>query len=370
MSQIKVEAINDKTDARILRLDVKGKRARTPQRALNAKYGHLSELLILSEEVNISEIYKTVSIEKLDDIDGDKDKQDEFVRDYLRPLKNIKTNAEAVIVGIFEVDTSKQFPKEKHIDYISDLIAAPQIDVVATPLFSPKGNLQAWLDLTKHFVKNVRDKPTIASIPSLSHRHLAEIVDELYKLEIRMFALDFNGSNPASSSKYPQVRAIKRIIESKENDGDALLFYGLNVKYGRIVNLNSEVPAKDMTSPAFGVDIFGINHKRATFLKDPRYKPALRVFDSDSYYYLDLNNPKVQHLRDLPSSEFPLSKIFSLNGAQVNDYLKVVNAERQSKEMNEFRKTINQNITYEYLKSKPGIANDKSLKKLFQERDI
>jgi hypothetical protein len=365
-SQIKVEANNDKTYARILRLDLPSKRARTPQRALNAKIGPFSELEISSEEINICEIYKNVSVKKLDDIDNDKDRQDIFVRDYLRPIKI--RHANTIVVGIFEIDTSDGYPEERHIDYISDLIAAPQVDIVATPLFSPKGKFETWLNFTKRFIKNVSDKPIIASIPSIPHKLLDGIVDELFKLEVRMFALDFNATNPASDSKYPHVRTIKKKIKSLEGDSDAIMFYGLNVKYGKIVNPKTFIPAKDMLSPVFGVDIFGINHKR-TFPKVPFRKPMIRVFESSCYYYLDLNDPAQSSLvQDLPLCKYSLESIRSIKSSDINEYLKCINAERQTKEIITLRKTIEKNTTHEYLTLKSGIKNEKNLQKLLHDR--
>jgi len=366
LSQIKVEAFNDRTDARVLRLDLPSKRARTPQRALTAKIGGVSELSLLSDEINIAEIYKNISVEKLDDINGDKDKQDDFTRDYLRPIGAIRPNT--IVVGIFEINTSKQSLEARHIDYISDLVAAPQVDVVATPLFSPKGNNEAWFNLTKRFVENVSDKSIIASIPTMPHEHVGSFVERLLKLDIRIFALDFNGTNPTSNTKYPQVRAIKRVFKSVEKDSDALLLYGFNVKYGKIVSPASVVPAGDMVSPAFGVDIFGTNHKRA-FPKVPLAKPVLRVFDDRTYFYRDLNNPaQASLIQDLPSCKFSTQRFSVIvDPREKNDYLKCVNAERQTRELINVKRTIEDNSTHEYLNSKEGIRNERNLQRLFDE---
>ena len=366
--KIRTEAKSSPTSARVLRLDIPSKTIITPQRSLTAKRGGFSELSLLSDKVNVIEIYKNVSIERLNDIDGDKDKQDDFVSEFLKPINTIPKDT--VVFGIFEIAAPKDgLIQAKHIDYISDLIAAPQVDVVATPLFAPKlcGGEDAWFDLTKRYIDSVRDKQIIAAIPSIPHTHVGPYMRKLLKLDIRMFALEFNGTNPASTSKYPHVRAIKRLI-SEQDENDTLLFYGLNVKYGKIINPNEPTPARDMLSPIFGVDIFGTNHKRA-FTKMPQKPPVYRILDDKNYFYQNPSRPEqAKYLCDTPGCKFSINNLRSIiDPGDKRDYVKCINAEKQTAELAVLNRIIREDADRDYVMSKPGVASDPNLRKMLNE---
>lgn len=361
---------------------------KTPIRALHLKRDTTSESRLIQNHRarGLNEIYCKLTKEKIEDIDNDVAKLNNFGKKlrYIFTTPEIKDEFNLLFFSYENKNKKKKqdtVPTDAETEYLCNIVTHPQSEIIIPP-FMPGLSGADYLEFLKKFFKQLDSHmhryTIMGSIPLVARVDLRMINQFYFEHGINLFAVDFSNKYPMDA--YILVNEIRRLIREigKEYREDSFM-HAFNVRTPRGRNNTQTIlPAKDMMTLASGFDSFGTSHKADPLppdvaqnlqkrtderrLKDAesgkRYMPRFRLFNDDDYGYYQHDSPK---LTDIFSSTgkytIPLSNLF--NDAYTDRKLKglrnAYNVERQAVEANEYRTLIKENSLRQHIRQKKHI---------------
>jgi len=296
MAEVKVKLEDVDQDlplARKLRVSTRATTVTTPRRAFHLKQDTSSESrLIQNDKVRgINEIYHVLTKEKIEEIDNDVDKLNEFGKKlrYIFSAPKIKDELNLLFFS-YENKTPKVkgaknvLPSDDEIDYLCNIVTHPQSEIIIPP-FIPGLTGYEYLQFLKKFFTYYKSysKKThtiMGYIPMVATSELREINQFYFEKGINLFTVDFSGKYPMDSYiLVNEIRKLTKVIK-KEYRKESYL-HAFNVPFARTQPTTYISPAKDILTLIIGFDSFGTYHKKDSkppeVIKSNRYNGVVLI---------------------------------------------------------------------------------------------
>lgn len=254
---------------RLAYLEVNSKRVVTPRRSLCLTRGTNSESrAILNARVRgINELPRRISKERLEDIDTDLGKQEEFYSDIEQRFGAINPSDE-VNMFLFNYENGNKkkgepnkTPSDTETEYLCGLLNHLFNDIWVPPVV-PGLSGSAYIPYLEKFydyaATNYRT-PLAGLVPHVARMDIRRLSEIYIRHGINYFVMDFAGKNPfAQYANIVQVIEIARMIE-RETKASCFL-HGINVPFTRSLWKNPVILARDILLFALGFSCFGSSH--------------------------------------------------------------------------------------------------------------
>ncbi len=388
MSQIKVKVEYEDEHhplSRSLSLSTGIKTITTPQRAFHLKQDTTSESRLIQNDFirGINEIYHELTKEKIEEIDSNFDKLQEWGKKLrcIFTMPKIKDEFNMLFCQYKNKNRKKdlpnRLPSDQEIEYLCNIVTHPASEVIIPPMI-PDISGSEYLKFIKKFfsrLKSYRKKQSImANIPMIATNELRELNQFYFEQGINMFSVDFNRTHPMDS--YILVNEIRKLTNavSKEFKEDSYL-HAFNVPHPKSQPSTDIAPAKDMLTLASGFDSFGTIHKREkrppevvekikqkieqsrleAKEKNITYIPPFRLFNKQDYGYYKNDATRLETIfKDTKQTSIKLSDLFSpeYSEMKLKGLRRAFNVERQALEAKEYRVIIKENKFREHIQKK------------------
>jgi hypothetical protein len=348
-------------------LHVRGKTVISPRRSLCLTRDAWSEARKLQGNnlPGIVEVPRDFNRERLNRIDGDPNKQDEFGADITNQVLKVDyQNVVTMFVFTFDnrVNGVASLPTAQETRYLANLISAPNNDLILPPLI-PELPTSQYVEFLRRFFEDLQSYRSadraVGLIPKASGIDFQSITKLYANKGIRFFALNLKGKHPVGS--YVRVNdALRFVTELEHESGEDCFLHALNVPNLRALEKIPVTPAKDMTAFQMGFDGFGSTHVRfKKFFPDMEdYDPErnLRAFNRSDYGYHKLTEPGLgTGLREEFDTDFPIDDILAARGKDKRTKTKLFNIERQGLEANQTQVSTIEGTLTDYFESKEYI---------------
>lgn len=395
----KVKAVLEHPDqtlkrARKLRLEVGSKTVYTPSRTLSLKEDASCESRLIrhTDFRGINEIYRQLTKEKLDEIDGDPKK----LVDFGRSLKYVLNRPEckddiSFLVFSYENKSKKAgvlhntVPTKDEIRYLCNVVSHPLSDVIVPPRIAGLSG-ENYLEFLKVFFEQLpsysTNAPMLGLIPLVARNDFDKIANFYVEKGIYSYIADFQNQSPLDAYIFAgMIHSLSDFI-TKEYKEDTYM-HALNIPSTRTRQKVDVTPAKDIMTFAMGFDSYGTSHipqklpekvvkqimerraARGLGLSSTRSTPMIlldeedaevfRLFNRDDYGYYRSSLPglgtkfpdeeclsiKLNQLFDEETSEYKLKKL-----------RRVFNVERQAQEATDLRVKIVEDSMMKHIESK------------------
>ena len=383
LSQISV--LVDREDkevrARLVRLGVRSKTVITPRRSLCLTQDQNSEAKALRsnfEATGINELPREIDKIKLEDIDSDKEKQEDFYRDIRYRFTGIDTSTD-LTTFIFsynnrERDGRNKQPAPLETEYLCGLLNHPLNDIWIPPIL-PELSGRAYLPYLQDFYSQAgsyRKVSCAGLVPHIARLEIRQLRDLYAQLGMNYFVMDFAGKHPLDM--VGNINETVRMIDLIERQTGAPCFlHAINVPTTKAHQNKPVVPAKDILLFEMGFNCFGSSHVRRRLPDDiaeklrSTAKRPFRLFNRKDYgYYRD----NVTGLREMLKETQPTATSFDdfsngMTGNKIGTLEKLFNVERHALEAASIRKKLieSENVG-KYIQSKTRIP-DGFVRKIF-----
>ena len=383
MSQISVTLTHEDPSvrARLVRLGVRSKTVITPRRSLCLTQAPASEAKALRSNYHITginELPREVDKEKLEDIDSDKVKQEDFYRDIRYRFSGIDTNTDITTFILSysnkEANARNKQPTPTEIEYLCGLLNHPLNDIWVPPIV-PELSGRAYLPYLRDFYDQADSYQKIAVaglVPHIARLEIRQLGDLYARQHLNYFVMDFAGKNPLDL--VGNVDQTVRMIDSIEKQtGTTCFLHGINVPITKAHWNNAVVPAKDILLFGMSFNCFGSNHVRRHLPDDLAQKMRsttrrpFRLFSRKDYgYYRDDTIGLREMLQERQSTAISFDDFSrGMTWAKVSELEKLFNVERHGLEANTLRsKLIERESLAEYIQSKAKVPSG-YMKKVF-----
>lgn len=357
MSQIEVSLREEDPDirSRLINLKVRGKDIVTPRRSLCLR-GADSEARILRESQHlhaINELPRVIDRKKLEDIDNDADKQEEFYREIRYRFSGMDTAGE-ITVFVYSYnnkgeDTRNKQPTSAEIEYLCGVLNHPFNDIWVPPIV-PQLAGRAYIPYLKQFfetVKSYQKTPFAGLIPHIARIELRLLADLYAEEGINYLAIDFAGKHPLDL--VGNINEAVRIASHIEKEYRTTCFlHALNVPITRAHWKNLIVPAKDILLFAMGFNCFGSSHIIRRFPPEvlqkmkSRIGRPFRLFNRGDYgYYRNDADGLREMLAEKQATVISLDSFKrNLTVEQISHLETLFNVERHGLEAAEIRRRL------------------------------
>ncbi|HJS63948.1 MAG TPA: hypothetical protein VJ767_03715 [Nitrososphaeraceae archaeon] len=256
--------------ARSLQLKIGEKEIITPRRAFTLNDSSSESRLIKEDKLRgINEIYKSITKEKLDNINSDPKSEIEFGKKlrYTFDKSNMEKELNLLIFSYENKNAKKgdfynRPPTDSEIRDLCILLSHPYADTIIPPRLPQLTGLD-YMNFLKKFIEILKSFNSKAEImgflPFIARNELIQLTD-FYKNEgIISFIVDFEGHNPIDS--FARVMDVNNYVNDiqKEYKEDCYV-HALNVPFTRIKHKTDVTPAKDILTFTLGIDSFGTSH--------------------------------------------------------------------------------------------------------------
>lgn len=313
----------------------------------------------------IAEVPRDFNRARLNRIDGDPNKQEEFGTEITNQVLKVDYQ-NVVTMFVFTFDTREEGvaspPTAQETRYLANLISAPNNDLILPPLV-PELPTTHYVEFLKRFFEDLESyrsaNRAVGLIPKASGIDFQSITKLYANMGIRFFALNLKGKHPVGS--YVRVNDTLRFVTELEREsGEDCFLHALNVPNLRALDKIPVAPAKDMTSFQMGFDGFGSTHVRfKRFFPDMEdYDPErnLRAFNRSDYGYHKLGEHGLEKaLKEDVDTDFPISDVLAARGKDKRTKTKLFNIERQGLEANQTQVNTIEGTLTGYFESKEYI---------------
>lgn len=378
--------------ARKLCIGIGQKHIDTPCRALILKDSTSESRLIKNTPVRgINEIYKKLTKEKIEQIDGDKKQLEEFGKS-LRYVFERPEAAKELNLLIFSYEnrdpkdksSTNYLPSQKEIEYLCGIVAHPLTDVVIPPRVAGISG-EKYLQFLKAFFENMNsymtNPPLVGFLPLLARSEFIQLTEFYFNKGISSYVMDFEGRNPLDN--YLLVGLAHRLSDKidKEYKEDTFI-HAFNVPFTKIKQKIDATPAKDIMSFVIGFDSYGTSHipqkmplhvieklkerkashahalgygsSSSTHLGEEPFE-IFRIFNRGDYGYYRNDLPNLEQIvADASPTSIQLSNVSDtkLSEHKQRAFRKAFNVERQGLEAVELRQHISENGIPKHLEQK------------------
>jgi hypothetical protein len=152
MAHCRVESSDIGLLSRVLAVRIRNKNVQTPVRALHLTSSAECEARNIRyiSFLQINELYKSITSEALDEINGDIEKQQQFTASLENAIQR-SPNANALDLVFFSFsDPDGRIPTRRETEYLFDLLNMPSADVLVPPIVRGASG-EAYLEFLDQF---------------------------------------------------------------------------------------------------------------------------------------------------------------------------------------------------------------------------
>lgn len=357
----------------------------TPIRAFHLKQDTTSESrLIQNDKIRgLNEVYHVLTKEKIEDIDSDVEKLNEWGKKlrYIFNAPKIQNEINLLFFSYENKDTKtdkpNRIPTDRETEYLCNIVTHPSSEIIIPP-FIPDLSGTDYLEFLRKFFKFLKsyrkNQEIMGYIPMVATSELREINQFYFENEIKLLTVDFSGKYPLDS--YLLVNEVKRLVSAieKEYREDGFL-HAFNVPIQKSQPTTYISPAKDIMTLVEGFDSFGSYHK-----KDPKppdviekikekieqrkleakktktsYVPPFRLFNRDDYGYYKNDATRLEVIfKDSADNSIKLSDLTSpeYSEEKKKGLRKAFNVEKHALEALEYQNLIKENSMAKHIRKK------------------
>ncbi|MBI3860247.1 MAG: hypothetical protein HY296_08490 [Thaumarchaeota archaeon] len=354
---VTIRAEDPEFRSRAVNVKVKGKEVVTPIRSLCLIQSKASEARVLNSNdgvVTMIELPREVTKTKLEEMDGDTEKQEEFFRQIRYRFTDRHLNEEITVFALTynnrpSLEAKNRSPTPAETELLCSILDHPYNDIWVPPVV-PKISGQDYLPYLKSFYEQAKTYSNVASaglIPHIARLELRLLADFYIKEGINYFVMDFDGKNPLDLiANISEVNKMIRHIEKEY--GTPCFLHALNVPFTKSHWKNLVIPAKDIVLFEMGFNCFGSSHIRRQLPKEFLEKisllphPHYRVFNRRDYGYYRDDAPGLKDMVVEEGKMFMSLDEFTegLTWTEVKTLEKLFNVERHCLEATEIRRNL------------------------------
>ncbi len=384
--KVKVEAEDENYSMmRKLSLSTNSASIQTPIRAFHLRQDTASESrLIQNAKVRgMNEIYHELTKQKIEDIDSDVDKLNEWGKKlrYIFTMPKIKDELNLLYFTYENKDkkTNKpnSLPTDTEIEYLCNIVTHPASEVIIPPMIPNISGTEYLKFLKKFFgfLKSYGKKQEImGNIPMVATSELREINQFYFENGVNLFSIDFDGKYPMDA--YLLVNEVRRLTSViKKEYRDETYLHAFNVPMPKAQPTTDIAPAKDILTFVSGFDSYGTNHKRENMPPETiekinkkteqkkleaermktKYIHPFRLFNRKDYGYYKNDATRLEVIfKDTQDHVIKLSDLTSpdYNEAKLKRLRRAFNVEKQALEALEYRTHIEENSVIKHVQEK------------------
>lgn len=277
-----------------------------------------------------------------------------------------------------------KYPNENEINALlnitcsfSDIVLIPSIPKIARSITMDNFNdFMAYLSkcYEKIQIKN-KGRRILGYVPTVSNYFVDDLIDFYIDRGINGYYIDFDGT--MVTSHLTMIEGIKTKLAQRGYYENSFLYY-INVSYGKAINEQNTLSARDMLAFGHGLDCLGGVHtgpkrNKAFFewMKEHRnLENAVRLFNKQDYGYYRINSPDIKIDEIFPSdSLYPIGEMQDVGKSRLKRLTSIINLHQQSMESENLQYLVNENPnkTIDYFDAKEMISKD-DIKHLIKKR--
>jgi hypothetical protein len=373
-TEIHLCSIADDTDLRSLQVRIGNKDLKTPTKAI-ATNSFYKDTSFPKELCDLQELFLKFDEESL----IKKDQDLKFSSDKNKQLKREKEKANCCphfcLLEFKNKGENWRYPSEKEIDILtnfayshSDITPIPSVPKVARNLnFENFDDLIKYLDLCYNSIEIRNKKNIMGYIPAIAPLFGRELINYYLDKGINAYYVDFDGT--MITTHLDMLNAMKREL-AKRGYEENHLFHFVNVSYGKSINDQKVLSARDILGFGYGLDSLGGIHagpkrnpefyeKLKSMKNIPRNTKRLLNVDDYGYYRFDA-------IKDNLESIYPSDALISVDDlntdkeSRLEKYLKIVNLQQQCIEADKLVQVTNEepDKSLDYFKSKKNVLKN------------
>ena len=348
----------------------------TPIRALGAAKSPTAESRIVTTPSSrgLNEIYRRLSPEAVDSIDGDSESQQRFQSELVPPYLRERLNKEGLLVVLsLEKRTKREgwetwTPTKKQTEFLAYFLSGVPYNHIVVPPVLRGVEGEAYLKFLRAFfdvLPSLKSTTLAGLIPGASNREISGILDFYMEQGMNAFVVDFEGKSPLSN--WSLLPHLSNFFWKVANERGSYFAHAINAKHRLRRDQAGMVPARDLLLYYETFDSVGGVHTIPVLNKEFREKvqsgqlpPAVpRLLDAGSYGYRFLTRPKAEisaaanalglstEVKSLLSASVPAAKIADL-----------LNAALVSRETRRIDLHIREGNELPYLESKTAVEKE------------
>jgi hypothetical protein len=373
-TKIHLCSIADDTDLRSLQVRIGDKYLKTPTKAI-ATSSFYKDISFPKELCDLQELFLKFDEESL----IKKDQDLKFSSDKNKQLKREKEKANNCpnfcLLEFKNKGKNWRYPTENEIDILtnfayshSDITPIPSVPKVARNLnFENFDSFIEFLDSCYNSIEIRNKKNIMGYIPVIAPLFGRELINYYIDKGINAYYVDFDGS--MITTHLDMLNAMKREI-AKRGYEENHLFHFINVSYGKSINDQKVLSARDILGFGYGLDSLGGIHsgpkrnpefyEKLKAMKDiSRNTKRLLNVDDYGYYRFDA-------IKDNLESIYPNDALISIDElntgseSRLEKYLKIVNLQQQCIEADKLAQVTTEepDKSLEYFKSKKNVLKN------------
>lgn len=363
----------DDTDLRSLEFNINSQRVMTPIKTITTRE-FFKETVFPKHLINLNEIFFRFDEKSLKEMNEDRSYSAEKNNEVARSKRKSNNCPQLCIAEFKNSDLFPRYPTELEIEILSntaysfsDITPIPCIPKVARNISTENfDDFLKYLQACYEKIQIANKKKILGYIPSLAPLFIRRIVDFYLDTEtgINAFYIDFDGT--MINSNLDKITALKKRLAERGYEENNFLHY-INVDYGKAINDQKTVSARDLLAFGYGLDSLGGNHsgkKRGKEFYEWLQKNKAILTNSNrllniedyGYYKLDSLGSAINEI--FPSDAIaPISEAESAIESRSRRTIKIVNLQQQCKETVRLKQLTaeSQENTLNYFKSKRNV---------------
>jgi len=364
-------SVSDDTDLRTLEFSIGDKKVTTPTRALNTNT-FFQDTKIPTTLASLNELYFTFDETSLKNI-NEKPAASK-AKNKAAHKSNVQSDYKPTLclLQFKNKDIAPRYPTTDEIDILtntaysfSDITPIPSIPKVARALDVENfDEFISYLEACYTAIMVRNKKPIIGYIPATVSLFTKRIIDFYVDHGINAYYIDFDGT--LITTHATALNALKVQLKKRGYEENNFLHY-VNVSYGKSINDQEVLSARDLLGFGHGLDSLGGVHMGPK--RNPEFYEWLRAHkdlkrntnrllnrEDYGYYRVDLLGDQITNMipKDAPVQQ---SDIISAPESRQTRAVKIVNLHQQCVESTVLRTMVNENPdkTLEYFGSKSNV---------------
>ena len=380
MVSLEIEEINRESTSliRSCKINIDGKSIQTPNRTLSVTKSSKDEIKATKGIFNnnfrtFGEVYASLSINSLENLLSDDEKNKKFNSEIFNKVCNIKDNGGIPYIVISIMDNNdrplQQELPQKLLDYIFDtLYGIPGNSLIVPPILGTlpdKQNFENYISAVKNRIDESVDRkelPIMGVIPSSYDLIDDKLLRKYWDIGCRIFG--FNFENIKYSSHSNMIEKSNRLLSQyKKEDKEEYIISGLNCKYK--IGKKDHSRVNDLLGVGFGIDIYSKNHIRASFEPPQKNEIPQYAFVRSNYGFenlRDLNIKDSPYIEDIQSSNAMKNIDFDdfndISDSQITYLRNQHNTEMSFREIKTYNRQINNERLLDYFSDKSKLYSD------------
>ncbi|MCO5383948.1 MAG: hypothetical protein NHB15_19315 [Methanosarcina barkeri] len=373
-TEIHLCSIADDTDLRSLQVRIGNKDLKTPTKAI-ATNSFYKDTSFPKELCDLQELFLKFDGESL----IKKDQDLKFSSNKNKQLKREKEKANGCpyfcLLEFKNKGENWRYPTEKEIDILtnlayshSDITPIPSVPKVARNLNIENFDVFIeYLDSCYNSIEIRNKKNIMGYIPATAPLFGRELINYYLDKGINAYYVDFDSS--MITTHLDVLNAMKREL-AKRGYEENHLFHFVNVSYGKSINDQKVLSARDILGFGYGLDSLGGIHSGPK--RNPEFYEKLKAMKNisrNTKRLLNVNDYgyyRFDAIKDNLENIYPADALISIdelntgNESRLEKYLKIVNLQQQCIEADKLAQVTTEepNKSLEYFKSKKNVLKN------------